>query len=171
MNNTQKKMISALAAVPLLASSIAPVGALDLMTTTSLEVNLEAMTMMDLHDSAANFLADQNVIVDQSANTAEYNYTANITRREMLKVAMNISGKTVVDTCTGDFDDLDSDDWGCKYAEAALAEGYIAANAEFRPDDLVTEIESLKMIMQARGIERDENDDWRLGYQSKAMTA
>ena len=27
------------------------------------------------------------------------------------------------------------------------------------------------MIMQARGIERDANDDWRAGYQSKAMTA
>ncbi len=173
MNNTQKKMIAVFAAVPLLASSIAPVGAMDLMTTTSADLNvkLEAMTMMEIHDSAANFLASKNVIVDQSADTSEYNYTSNITRREMLKVAMNISGKTVVDTCTWEFDDLDSDDWGCKYAEAALAEGYIAANAEFRPDDLVTEIESLKMIMQARGIERDANDDWRAGYESKAMTA
>ena len=171
MNNTQKKMIAVLAAVPLLASSVAPVGAMSLMTSASLDAKLQAMTMMEIHDSAANFLASQNVIVDQSADTSEYNYTSNITRREMLKVAMNISGKTVVDSCTGEFDDLDGSDWGCKYAEAALAEGYIAANANFRPDDLVSEIESLKMIMQARGIERDANDDWRAGYQSKAMTA
>ena len=102
MNNTQKKMIAVFAAVPLLASSIAPVGAMDLMTTTSADLNvkLEAMTMMEIHDSAANFLASKNVIVDQSADTSEYNYTSNITRREMLKVAMNISGKIVVDTCT-----------------------------------------------------------------------
>ena len=163
--------MAVIGAASILATSIAPVWAMDIITTTSVDMKMKTMTMMELHDSAANFLASQNVIVDQSADTSEYNYTSNITRREMLKVAMNISGKTVVDTCTGEFDDLDGNDWGCKYAEAALAEGYIAANANFRPDDLITEIESLKMIMQARWIERDANDDWRAGYESKAMTA
>lgn len=52
-------------------------------------------------------------------------------------------------------------DWGCKYAEAALENGYIAANKTFRPNDNVTQIEALKMIMQAKGLEKDSNTDWR----------
>jgi len=95
----------------------------------------------------------------------------NITRREMLKVMMNLSGKTVGTTCVGKFSDMKSSDWGCKYAEAALANGYIAANTTFRPDDNITQIEALKMIMQAKGIQKDDNADWRAGYVSKALSA
>jgi hypothetical protein len=38
----------------------------------------------------------------------------------MLKVLMNVSGKTVSNTCTGEFVDMNNSDWGCKYAESAL---------------------------------------------------
>lgn len=120
---------------------------------------------------SANFLATQSVINDNSSDILDYNLDFNITRREMLKVMMNISGKTVTDTCSGDFSDVGSSDWGCKYAEAALREWYIAANNTFRPDDNVTQIEALKMIMQANNIPRDENDDWRAGYVSRGNTA
>lgn len=65
---------------------------------------------------------------------------------------MNLSGKPISKICTGKFKDLPSSDWGCKYAEAALANGYISANSYFRPNDSVTNIEGLKMVMQARGI-------------------
>lgn len=76
---------------------------------------------------------------------------------------------TVEDTCEGKFADLSSDDWGCKYAEAALANGFIAANANFRPDDNVSKVEALKMVFQARGIERADNEDWRAGYVETAV--
>lgn len=125
-------------------------------------------SMEDNYYTAANFIAQKWVIVEQSSNS-NYNVENTITRREMLKVMMNISGKTVSDTCTGKFSDMNSADWGCKYAEAALSEWYIAANATFRPSDSVTKIEALKMIMQAANIERDDNDDWRIGYVSKAI--
>jgi len=117
---------------------------------------------------AANFLATQWVINDNSSDILDYNLDFNITRREMLKVMMNISWKTVTDSCSGNFSDLTSSDWWCKYAEAALREWFIAANATFRPDDNVTQIEALKMIMQANEISRDANDDWRAWYVSKA---
>jgi transforming growth factor-beta-induced protein len=142
----------------------------DEMMQSNMNMDYDVSTMMGLHIVAANYLAEQNVIVDNSADVDAYNFTNNITRREMVKVAMNISGQTVVDSCNGEFSDLNSDDFGCKYAEAALANGFIAANASFRPDDLITNAESLKMIMQAKGISRDENDDWRAGYASKAMS-
>lgn len=83
---------------------------------------------------------------------------------------MNISWKNVPDSCNGDFSDLNGSDWGCKYAEAALREWYIAANDTFRPNDNVTQIEALKMIMQANNVQRDQNDDWRAGYVSKAFS-
>lgn len=164
MKHTINKLLASVALVPLIGTTFA---ADEMMTSTSM---MDTMSMMEIHTSAANFLAEQNVIVDQSANVEMYNYTSNITRREMIKVAMNISGKSVPDTCMGDFTDLDSDDFACKYAEAALANGFIADNKMFRPDTLITEAESLKMIMQVKGIERDANSDWRLGYSSKAMS-
>lgn len=60
-------------------------------------------------------------------------------------------------------------DWGCKYAEAALENGYIAANQNFRPNDLVTQVEALKMIMQAKGIMQAITSDWRVGYVETAQ--
>ncbi|MDA9128924.1 S-layer homology domain-containing protein [Candidatus Gracilibacteria bacterium] len=126
--------------------------------------------MTETQIEAAQFIASKGIINDNSTDITQYKLSDNITRREMLKVMMNLSGKTVVDSCTGKFSDLDASDWGCKYAEAALAEGYIAQNATFRPNDEVTQIESLKMIMQAKGIERNDADDWREGYTSKAVS-
>ncbi len=88
----------------------------------------------------------------------------------MLKVMINISGKDVPEVCEGVFEDMSEDDWGCKYAEVALKNGYIAANSEFRPDDNVSKVEALKFIMQAKDIPRDTNDDWRAGYVSRALS-
>ncbi len=119
---------------------------------------------------SANFIAQKWIINDHSANILDYNLDFNITRREMLKVMMNLSGKTVMDACSGKFSDMGKSDWGCKYAEAALKEWYIAANAKFRPNDNVTQIEALKMIMQAKWIVRDSNNDWRAWYVSKAQS-
>jgi len=166
-----KKALACVALVPLIGTTFA---ADDMMmeTTSMMESNMnyDVTTMMGLHIVAANYLADKNVIVDQSSNVDAYNFTDNITRREMVKVAMNISGQAVVDTCNWDFSDLSGDDFGCKYAEAALANGFIANNNMFRPDDLITNAEALKMIMQAKWIERDDNSDWRAGYASRAMS-
>ncbi len=116
----------------------------------------------------ANFLADKWVIVDNSSNATSYRLDDTITRREMLKIMMKLSGKTVEDICNASFSDMKTWDWGCKYAEAALDSKYIAANATFRPADNISKIESLKMIMQASWIERFDNDDWRAGYVEKA---
>lgn len=116
----------------------------------------------------ANFLADKWVIVDNSSDAGSYRLDDTITRREMLKIMMKLSGQNVADVCNTSFSDLKTWDWGCKYAEAALVSKYIAANPTFRPADNISKIESLKMIMQANWIERFDNDDWRAGYVEKA---
>jgi len=119
--------------------------------------------------TASEFLAEKWVIQIQTI-LSDYNIEQTITRREMLKVMMNMSWDEVVDTCTGKFTDMISSDWWCKYAEAALGKWYIAANTTFRPDDNVSKIEAMKFIMQAKSIERDEADDWRVGYITKAVS-
>lgn len=106
--------------------------------------------------NAASFLAGEKIIETSS----DYKLDSTITRREMLKVMMNLSGKSIATTCSGKFKDLPSSDWGCKYAEAALANGYISANTNFRPNDSVTNIEALKMVMQARNIPKATKYDW-----------
>ena len=149
-----KKVTSAVAGLAIVFSIVSPIAGVSA-AYTSLE--------------AANKLATLGVIVDQSSNPVDYRLGDTITRREMLKVMANLSGVTVTDTCNGDFADLSSSDWGCKYAEAALANGMIAANATFRPDDNVSKSEGLKMVFTARGLERNANSDWRAGYVEAAV--
>lgn len=118
---------------------------------------------------AAWFLAYKWIIAARD-DVAEYRVWNTITRREMLKVMMNISGKPIPDTCWAQhkFSDLSSWDWGCKYADAAVKAGYIAKNTYYRPDDNVSQVEVLKMIMKAKDIEREQNVDWKEWYVNTA---
>lgn len=118
---------------------------------------------------AANNLAELWIIVDKSSDTDEYRIDSTITRREMLKIMMKISGQNIDDKCNGEFNDLHSNDWGYKYAETALSLWYIASNMNFRPDDNVSKIEALKMIFKAKWIQREENSDWRQWYVNTAI--
>ncbi len=118
---------------------------------------------------AANYLATFWVIVDKSEKLSEYNIYDNVTRREMLKIMMNLSWIEVPDSCEWKFSDMDSTDYGCKYAEIALKKKLIAANDTFRPDDSVNQAEALKMIMIVRWISRNENSEWQMWYSTKAV--
>jgi hypothetical protein len=85
---------------------------------------------------------------------------------------MNLSSVEVTETCEGKFSDLPKTDWGCKYAEAALANDFIAANSKFRPNDNVSKAEALKMVMKAKGIEKDASaTTWEKAYVNAAVTA
>lgn len=64
---------------------------------------------------------------------------------------IQISGKSVPNTCsTQYFLDVIQNDWGCKYAQVAIENGYIAKNTYFRPNDAISQIEALKMLMQGK---------------------
>ncbi len=118
---------------------------------------------------SADFLAQKGIIENWASSHENYKLDDTITRREMLKVMLLLSEKQVINSCTGLFQDLWSQDWGCKYAETAVKEWFITQNSYFRPDDSITQIEALKMIMQAQSIEKDAGkSDWREGYVSKA---
>lgn len=150
MSNLVKKVTASVAALSIVMSIVSPV------------VGVKAD---DASVAAANRLAALGVIVDNSSNPAKYNLDGSITRREMLKVMMNLSSVEVGTTCEGKFADLKSSDWGCKYAEAALKAGFIAANTNFRPNDLVSKSEALKMVMQAKGLAKKEGvTPWQKAY-------
>lgn len=154
MSTFGKKVISAVAGLAVVSSIVSPIAGVS-----------AAMTGVE----AANELALLGVIVDQSANPAEYELGNNLKRREAVKVMMNLSPVAVVNNCEGKFKDLKASDWACKYAETALANNMVAGNDMFRPDDMVSKIEGLKMVFQARGLERETNVDWRAGYVEAAL--
>lgn len=151
MNNFIKKIVITLSFIIIIFSTISFVNA-------SSEID------------AANKLSNLWIIVDNASNPEAYNIEKSITRREMLKVMMNLSLIKVWDTCTGKFTDLPKSDWWCKYAETALERGFIANNSLFRPDDNISKVEALKMIFQAKGLSKDNSfDDWRAWYIEAAI--
>lgn len=156
MSNLVKKITSAVAGLAVVFSIVSPIAGVSA-AYTSLE--------------AANKLATLGVIVDQSANPADYRLGDTISRREMAKVTMNLSGSDVTDSCQGSFSDLPSSDWGCKYAEAGLSEGFFAANSNFRADANISKWEALKNVMKARNIEKGTDADFRKAYVDAAVEA
>lgn len=154
MSTFSKKVTSAVAGLAIVFSMVSPIAGVS-----------AAMSSLD----AANELATLGVIVDQSANPAAYRLGDNLPRKEAVKVMMNLSSVAVVNNCAGKFSDLPSSDWACKYAETALANGMVAGNATFRPNDLVSKIEALKMVFQGRGLEKGSNSDWRVAYVEAAV--
>ncbi len=117
---------------------------------------------------SADFLAYIWVIVSRE-NESDYELDNKITRREMLKVMMNMSWTEIIEKCEWKFSDMTASDWWCKYAEIALENGMIAANSSFRPDDNISKIEALKMIFKWINLEREENTDWKVWYVNTAV--
>lgn len=157
-----KKVTSAVAAFAVVFTAVSPVAGVNAAFSSSLE--------------AANKLASVGVIVDQSANPADYRLGDNITRREMMKIAMQLAssqGVTINTEFQGKFTDVPESDWAWKYAETALDNGFIAANATFNPGRNVTKAEALKMIMNASGVEKAANDtaSWEDDYVEGGVAA
>lgn len=116
----------------------------------------------------AEFLASKWYIQNQSLSPSQYKLEDNITRKELMKIILNISQKEVVDECREIFADVQND-WGCKYIESALENDFIVWNTQFRPDDFVTKTEALKLIFKARNIEKRYNTNyWQQDYVSTA---
>lgn len=108
-------------------------------------------------------------VIKSGSTAADFGLSNTITRKEMMKIVMNLSGENVPETCNGNFSDV-SNDWGCKYIETALSKGFIAANDTFRPDDSISKAEAMKLILKARGIDKAYNtSDWQDDYMKTAL--
>lgn len=107
----------------------------------------------------ADALATAGIISKQTTE-AGYNLGNNVTRAEMAKVAVNIK-KAEVKECTGTvFSDVTATLGDlCGYVEAAAEAGLVNKTAaKFRPMDLVTRAEMLKMLLGAQGIAPIDED-------------
>ena len=79
-----------------------------------------------------------------------------ISRKEFMKIILQLSNATLSTRCEGLFSDV-KNDWSCKYIETALQQKYISANDTFRPEEDVSISEALKLIFQVRNIEKRYN--------------
>jgi S-layer homology domain len=143
MSNLFKKVTSAVAGLAIVFSIVSPIAGVNAAYSSSLE--------------AANKLASINVVKDNSANPADYRLGDTITRREVMKVAINLASCQSVALNTsyaGKFSDVPASDWAWKYAETAVDKGFVAANATFNPGRNVTKGEGLKMIMNVTKIDK-----------------
>ncbi len=137
--------------------------AVGIIATVGMTTGHAAMSELD----SAKTLAGK-WIIKAGNSSADFGLNNTITRKEIMKIVMNLSWKQVVDTCNGSFWDVTSD-WGCKYIESALKNGFIATNAKFRPNDSISKAEAMKLILKARWIEKAYNtSDWQNDY---ALTA
>ncbi len=158
MSKLLKKFTAAMSAVAILFSIVTPVAGVNAAYSSSLD--------------AANKLASVGVIVDQSANPADYRLGDNISRRELVKIAVLLSSAELNTAYAGKFSDVPQSDWAWKYAETAVDEGMIAANATFSPARNVTKAEALKMVMNATDVEKVGSDSvWAKNYVDGGVAA
>lgn len=126
-----------------------------------------AMTDLEQYN-AANYLATKWFIKSFSTTPKDYRINDNITRKEAMKIIANVAFLKVEDTCEWKFKDV-TNDWGCKYIEAALKAGFISQADKFRPDDNITVSEVLKLVFKARNLDRKFNTwDWVKDYVNSA---
>ncbi len=118
---------------------------------------------------AADFLSYKDIIVAQEDAT-KYELNKKITRREMWKVTLKLSGLNIGTSCTWVFSDLKSWDWGCKYAELWAKKWFFAKNESFNANGDISQIEALKMVMKGTWIEKGQADDWREWYVTAAVS-
>jgi len=138
MSNLFKKVTSTTSAIAVVA--VAMSSTLTAFAASEFAVNAEA-------------LATAGVINTQSSE-AGYRLGDNITRAEMAKIAVKLADESAVECAGNVFSDVTAKMGDlCGYIEAAAdLEIVSSANAKFRPSDLVTRAEMVKMLLSARGV-------------------
>lgn len=114
-----------------------------------------AFGQTDEYINAANTLAGNGFIVDQSGDTAKYNINKTILRQEAIGIITKVNGLIGSGdsgyVCQNKFLDVSaSDGWVCYVAESAASNGVVNPNnARFRPKDNMTRFEA--MILAFKG--------------------
>jgi len=127
-----------------------------------------AFEVVDPEMKAAMALAEKWIIVEQ-LSSAWYKLGKDIQRQATIKIVMKLSWKNVPEACRGEFSDVDTTTWPCKYIEAALDAWYVAGNNTFRPFDSITMTEAMKLVLKAKWVEKtQETDSWQEDYMETA---
>jgi S-layer homology domain len=93
-------------------------------------------------------------VINTQASEAGYRLGDNITRAEMAKIAVKLADGAAAECAGNVFSDVTASLGDlCGYIEAAADAGIVStANAKFRPADLVTRAEMVKMLLAAKGV-------------------
>ena len=135
---------------------------ISLLASFALGTNVLAYTTKELN--AAKFLTEKGIIKKQE-KFSDYKLDSNITRMETMKIIAKFSGEKVENKCDWIFADVDRNSWGCKYIEFAYRKNLIAKNKNFRPNDLITKTESIKLILKAKWIKKIRiTKNWQEDY-------
>ncbi len=125
--------------------------------------SLYAITNIDKEYTDTQYLASKWYI-EKQYNKKNYRISDNITRKEMMKIIINTSNIKLDNSCNWIFEDV-INDWWCKYIESALENWLITWNSKFRPNNNITKIETLKLILNTKWIQKVQNtDDWKKDY-------
>lgn len=110
---------------------------------------------------SANFLAEKNIIVNNSENPEKYNLEKNILRQEIAGIIAKMSKVPEKTTCENKFSDVkitENNSWACLRIESLLDAGIIAPNKKYNPESFVTKAESLGFIL--KGLYREEYENF-----------
>lgn len=128
------------------------------------EASIDQIIRDAMKDSAVNYLQDNGVLQAEAGE-----YSAEITRAEILRMAM-AAGGVPLDVYKSDyFTDVFAHSWWAPYIWKAADVGWVRGfgDGTFRPDNAVTVAEALKIISQVLNVEvgtASPNEDWFIPY-------
>lgn len=133
-------------------------------TVSALAVAASAVGSTITASAASEFAAYADALavagyINTQATEAGYRLGDNITRAEMAKIAVKLNGAEVATATDKMFSDVTTEKLGdlAGFIETAANAGIVSkANAKFRPLDLVTRAEMVKMLMAAKGVATTE---------------
>ena len=122
---------------------------------------LEPYTYLELQ--IANNFAKKGIIIDYSKNPELYRLNENITRSELMAIALKIKGVKLPDefVCQGKYADVTDNNWICRTVELSLDNQLIRSPSSdkntARPLDVVTRAEALAILLKANGLNYSKN--------------
>lgn len=112
----------------------------------------------------ANKLASKWIIDNHSFNPESYRLFDSITRREVSKIVHKLTWEKTWEECLWLFKDVNKNDWWCLYIESLTNKWIFFENLVFRPNDNITNIEALKIIMLSTWIDKFNSSNWQNSY-------
>ncbi len=117
----------------------------------------------ELELQIANNFAKKGIIIDYSKNPELYRLNENITRSELMAIALKIKGVKLPDefVCQGKYADVTDNNWICRTVELSLDNQLIRSPSSdkntARPLDVVTRAEALAILLKANGLNYSKN--------------
>ncbi len=136
-------------------------------------IHLVSANLDNLNEyDAAQILANEGIIENNSDNTYDYRVNDKISREELSKIIVKMAKVQIYDWKSV-FEDTNFSSWWEKYAKTLNVYGYATSNKLFRPRSNTSKIESLKWVMMSNQLypplKYASIEDWRLKYVSNAI--